>query len=370
MTDMPDDESAPAPTQLRIPGPTPLPPAVRVAGSRPMINHRGAAFHALLEDVTARLQHFFQTADPVLIFPASGTGGLEASIVNCFSPGDVVLAPSCGHFGDRYADIAAAYGLRVIRLRRPEGEAVEPDAVRAVLAAEPHVRGILLTHNETSSGVENPVAAIGAIAREFDTLLLVDSVSALGAVDLRCAEWGVDVAVTAAQKAWMTPPGLTMLAVGPRAWAAHATAALPRYYFDFTAARRYAEHWETPYTPAVSLLYQLQAALALMMEEGRAAIFARHTALRDLVRAGARDLGLELLAPDAIASRTVTAIRFDQAPAVLDALRAQGIEIAGGQGALSGRLLRVGHLGWCTAADMHAVLDALAAAVAPLAART
>ena len=348
-------------TQLRIPGPTPLPDAVRAAGANQMINHRGAAFHALYRDVTTRVQHFYQTTQDVLIFPASGTGGLEASLVNCFSPGDTVLSLTCGHFGDRYADIATAYGLDVVRVPFEWGRPVDPDVVRAALRQRPGVRGMLLTHNETSTGVENPVAAIGALAREFDTLLLVDSVSALGATDLQVDAWGVDVAVTASQKAWMTPPGLAMLSVSPRAWAAQAQARLPRYYFDFAAARQYLDRWETPYTPAVSLLFQLQAALELMAEEGRAAVFARHTALRDQVRAGARALGLDLLAPDAVASRTVTAIRLPTARLVIAALRERGIELTGGQGPLEGHLLRIGHLGWATAEDMRQVLDALAA---------
>ncbi|HMA35728.1 MAG TPA: alanine--glyoxylate aminotransferase family protein [Chloroflexia bacterium] len=350
--------------QLRIPGPTPVPAAVRAAGERQMINHRGTAFHDLLRDVTERAKPFFGTSGDLLIFPASGTGGLEASIVNCFSPGDQVLALSCGHFGDRYADIAAAYGLEVIRLTFEWGQPVEPDVVRRALAGHPQVRGILLTHNETSTGVQNPVAAIGALAREFDRLLLVDSISAVGGVEFCADAWGVDVAITASQKAWMTPPGLTLLAVSGRAWAAYKQARLPRYYFDFGAARKYLEHWETPYTPAVSLLFQLQAALQLMHEEGPAAIFARHQTLRNYVRERVRVLGLELLAADAVASRTVTALVLPNARQILADLRIHGVELAGGQGPLEGRLLRIGHLGWASREDMAQVLDLLADLVA------
>jgi aspartate aminotransferase-like enzyme len=350
--------------QLRIPGPTPLPETVRAAGARQMINHRGQAFHELLHDVTERAKGFYQTSNDLLFFPAAGTGGLEASLVNCFSPGDTVLSLSSGHFADRYADIAAAYGLEVRRVAFEWGQAVDPDAARRALAAHPEVRGVLLTHNETSTGVQNPVEAIGALAREYDKLLLVDSISALGATDLRTDAWGLDVVVTASQKAWMTPPGLTMLSVSPRAWDANRRARLPRYYFDFAAARKYAEHWETPYTPAVSLLFQLQAALQLMDEEGRDAVFARHEALRDYVRGRLREMGLELLADDAVASRTVTALAVPDARPILAALRRQGIELAGGQGPLEGRLVRIGHVGWATEDDMREVLDRLAEVLA------
>ncbi|HUS18005.1 MAG TPA: alanine--glyoxylate aminotransferase family protein [Chloroflexia bacterium] len=350
--------------QLRIPGPTPLPEPVRAAGSRQMINHRGAAFHDLLREVTEGIKHFYQTSHDLLIFPASGTGGLEAAIVNCFAPGDVVLGLSAGHFGDRFADIAAAYGLQVLRLQFEWGQPIEPERVRACLAEHPDIRGVLLTHNETSTGVQHPVEAIGALTRERDVLLLVDSVSALGAVDLRVDAWDVDVAITASQKAWMTPPGLTMLSVSPRAWDAHGRATLPRYYFDFGAARKHAEHWETPSTPAVSLLFQLQAALQLMTEEGREAVFARHDMLRNYVRERVRHIGLELLAADPCASRTVTALVLPDARQVQSDLRRHGVELAGGQGPLEGRLLRIGHMGWVTREDMAQVLDLLADRVA------
>jgi len=349
--------------QLRLPGPTPVPDAVRAAGARQMINHRGAAFHDLLRDVTERLKPYYQTTHDVLTFAASGTGGLEAAVANCFSLGDQVLSLTGGYFADRFADVAVAYGLDVVRLPFEWGQAVNPAAVRHALDSHPDLRGVLLTHNETSTGVQNPVAAVGALVRERDLLFLVDSVSALGAAELRCDEWGVDVAVTASQKAWMTPPGLAMLSVSPRAWVAYEQARLPRYYFDFGAARKYLDKWETPATPAVSLLFQLQAALQLMDEEGRAAVFARHTALRDQLRTGVRALGLDLLAADAVASRTVTSITTPDAGRILAALRERGVELGGGLGPLDGRLLRVGHMGWVTEADITQVLACLRAVI-------
>jgi aspartate aminotransferase-like enzyme len=345
--------------QLRIPGPTPVPDKVRAAGARQMINHRGGTFHELLRDVTERLKPFYGTSHDVLTFAASGTGGLEAALANCFSPGDRVLSLICGHFGERFADIATAYGLEVTRMRFSPGQAVDADRARRVLLRNPGFKGILLTHNETATGVQNPVEAVGEIAREFNCLLLLDSISALGAVPLEADAWGVDVAITASQKAWMTPPGLTMLSVGPRAWDAYRTARLPRYYFDFGAARKYLDHWETPATPAVSLLFQLQAALQLMGEEGQAAIYARHQMLRNYVRERVRALGLELLAADVIASSTVTAVALPDARQVLADMRRHGVELSGGQGPLEGRLVRIGHLGWVSRDDMAEVLNLL-----------
>ncbi len=352
--------------QLRMPGPTPLPEPTRAAGARQMISHRGEEFERLFRDITARLQRWFQTENDVLIFPAAGTGGLEAALVNCLSPGDTVIAATVGAFGDRWAEIATAFDLEVVRAGGPWGTAVDPAEVRAALKQHPTAKAILLTHNETSTGVLNDVAAIGALAREHDTLLLVDSISGAGGADLPVDAWGVDVAVTASQKAWMTPPGLTMLTVGPRAWAAHATARLPRFYWDFSEARKYAAQGQTPYTPAISLLFALHASLLLMDAEGRDAVFARHLRLRDGVRALTRRIGLDLLVPDAIASPTVTAVRVPQAARVLATLRARQVILGDGQGPLKGTVLRIGHMGHVTEADLAYTMAELSAAVLAL----
>ncbi len=352
--------------QLRIPGPTPLPDPTRAAGARQMISHRGAEFERIFFDIMARLQRWYQTENDVLIFPAAGTGGLEAALVNTFSPGDTVISCTVGAFGDRWAEIATAFGLTVVRAGGPWGTAADPEVARAALVAHPEAKALLLTHNETSTGVLNDVAAFGALAREHDTLLLVDSISGAGGADLPIDSWHVDVAVTASQKAWMAPPGLTMITVGPRAWAAHATARLPRFYWDFSEARKYAAKGQTPYTPAVSLLFALQASLLLMDAEGRDAVFARHLRLRDGVRAAARRSGLTPLVADAVASPTVTALQVPDADRVLAALRARDIILADGQGALKGQILRIGHMGFVTDADLATTMAELAAAVLAL----
>jgi aspartate aminotransferase-like enzyme len=355
--------------QLRIPGPTPLPDEVLDAMRRPMISHRGGEFRDLLRDVTERLRHCFQTEHDVLVFPGAGTGGLEAAIANLFSPGDEVLAVTVGAFGDRFAEIAARFGLRVTRVVSPWGQAADLDALRDALAGTPGVKGVLLTHNETSTGVQNDVEAVSRLLEEHPgsrPLLVVDAISSLGAVDIPVDRWGIDVAVTASQKAWMAPPGLTMLSVGPRAWEANKHAALPRFYWDFAEARRYLDRWETPYTPAVSLLFGLQSSLRLLMDEGLPNVFARHEGLRDMVRRGASALGYTPFAPDEIASRTVTALippEGTTAPEIIASLKREGIIVAGGQGPLEGKIVRVGHMGFAAERDMEEVLAAMSAAV-------
>ena len=354
--------------QLRIPGPTPLPDEVLDAMHRPMISHRGGEFRDLMRDVTERLRFCFQTEGDVLVFPGAGTGGLEAAIANLFSPGDEVLAVTVGAFGDRFAEIAARFGLRVTRLVSPWGQAADLDALRGALDSTPGVKGVLLTHNETSTGVQNDVEAVSRLLDESSgsrPLLVVDAISSMGAVDIPVDRWGIDVAVTASQKAWMAPPGLTMLSVGTRAWEANKHAALPRFYWDFAEARRWLDRWETPYTPAVSLLCGLQASLRLLMDEGVPEVFARHERLRDIVRRGASALGYTPFAPDDIASRTVTALLPPEgitAPDVIAALKHEGIVIAGGQGPLEGKIVRVGHMGFASEQDMGEVLSAIAAA--------
>lgn len=361
--------------QLRIPGPTPLPDEVLAAMHRDMISHREGEFRDLLLDVTDMLKAAFQTHNDLLVFPGAGTGGLEASIVNLFSPGDTVVALPVGSFGARYADIAERFGLRVVRVPSAWGEPVDLAALQRAIEAGPGtgISGVLVTHNETSTGVQNDVEAIGQVMRDVagkpgklgktpTPLLLVDCISSMGAVDIPVDLWGIDVAITASQKAWMAPPGLTMLSISPRAWAAHDVATLPRYYWDFAEARRYLQRGETPYTPAISLLFGLQASLRLIMAEGLPNVFARHERIRDQVRAAARRIGLEPFAPDGAASRTVTALRAPEgrtASQIVAAMLEGDIVIAGGQEAYKEKLIRIGHMGMVSERDIDDVMAAL-----------
>ena len=349
--------------QLRIPGPTPIPPQILQAMAGQMMNHRGKEFAGIIQQATARLKEFFQTKNDIFILTASGTGGMEAAIVNTLSPGDKVLSVSIGVFGDRFAAIAKEYGAQIIPLSFEWGQAADPDAVRQALSQDADIKAVLVTHNETSTGVTNDLAAVAAVVGEFDKLLLVDAISSLGCIDLRTDDWGCDVVVTGSQKGWMTPPGLAMVSVSPRAWQAHAQARMPRYYWDFSKARSYLDRGQTPWTPGVTVFYALASALELMAGEGLPGIFARHARVGQAAREGAKSLGLSLFANDTCASNTVTAIRAPdglEVAKLLEYLREeQGIELAGGQQKLDGRIFRIGHLGWVTEADIHSVMRGL-----------
>ena len=358
---------------LRVPGPTPLPDPVREAGAWQMVNHRGPEFAALMGRVVPALQRGFRTIGDVVLVGTSGTGGLEAAVVNHLSPGDPVLAVTVGAFGDRFARIASQYGADVTLLEVTWGRAAEPDAVRdavaAMQAAGRSPRAVFLTHNETSTGITNPIGPLAAAVRSTapEALLLVDAISGLGALPFDTDGWGLDVVITGSQKSWMVPPGLAMLSVSQRAWEASERATMPRFYFDLKAHRDAAQKGSTPWTPPVSVCFQLDVALGLIEREGYPAVFARHAACGAATRAGLRSLGFELFADPAHASNTVTAARV---PADLDwkrfsaDLRGRGLTLAGGQGALTGQVFRVGHLGYVTVNQILAALEILEEALA------
>jgi aspartate aminotransferase-like enzyme len=349
---------------LRIPGPTALPPSVREAGGRQMINHRGPEFAAMLERVLSGMKPYFGTASSPVILSCAGTGGLEAAVVNVLSPGDKVLAVSIGSFGDRIAKVARVYGADVTKLDVEWGEAADPAAIRVALEAEPATKAVLLTHNETSTGVMNPIPVLAAAIREVapGALIVVDSVSGLGAVPFEMDAWGIDVVITGSQKAWMSAPGLAMIAASERAWAAMETATMPRFYLDLRAHRDSHASGQTPWTPALAVLYQVDEGLRLMAAETQAGVFARHEACAAAARAGLVALGFELFADQRFASKTVTAAHV---PDGLDwkafnaDIKRQGVVLAGGQGKLSGKIFRLGHLGSVTVDEIIGAMSVL-----------
>ncbi len=349
---------------LRIPGPTSLPPSVRTAGGRQMINHRGPEFAAMLGRILERMRPYFGTTSDVAMITTAGSGGLEAAIVNTLSPGDRVLGVSIGAFGDRFAKISTIYGADVTKLEAEWGYAAAADEVRERLRAMPETKAVLLTHNETSTGVMNPIAELAAAVRQEtpDALILVDSVSGLGAVPFEMDAWGVDVVVTGSQKAWMAAPGLAMVAASERGWAAMESATMPRFYLDLRAHREAARNGQTPFTPAIAVVYQVDEGLRLMNEEGASAIFARHESCAAATRAGLDALGFELFADERHYSRTVTAATV---PDDLDwkafnaEVKRRGVVLAGGQGKLTGKIFRVGHLGSVTVEEILGAISTL-----------
>ena len=335
---------------LRVPGPTPLPLEVRDAQSAPMIDHRGSEFGELQREICAGLAELIGTRGDVLLLTGSGSGALEAAIVNTLSPGDRVLAVTIGSFGDRFAKIASAFGAEVERFEVPWGEAADTAAVAKHLAANPAYHAVLLTHNETSTGVTNPLHELAEAVRNSpgDPLLLVDGISGLGAMPVEMDAWRIDMVVSASQKAWMGSPGIAIAALGERAWSANESARMPRAYWDLAEARKWAEKGQTPWTPAVSVLFGLRVGVRRLLQEGREQTWARHAAIAAAVQAGLETLGLQLVAAPKDRSSTVTAAWL---PDGLDwgpfnaAMRAKGLIVAGGQGAWAGRILRFGHMG-------------------------
>lgn len=351
--------------QLRIPGPTPCPPEVLKAMARQMINHRGAEYHEMINDVTEKMKQVFQTKNDLYLLTGSGTGGLEAAVVNMLSPKDKVLSISIGVFGDRWATIAKTFGAEVISLKFEWGKAADPAAVKKAIKDNPDVKAVLVTHNETSTGVTNDLGAIAKVVKEAGKLLLVDAISSMSSIDLPVDKWGCDVVVTGSQKGWMVPPGMAMVSVSPTAWKAFEQAKMPRFYWDFGKAKSYLEKGENPWTPAISVVYAFSVALEMIMKEGIQSVFARHAHIGQMTRDGIKALGLPLFADPKYASNTVTAVGI---PAGLDGKKFRqllqseyGIVIVGGQQTLDGKIMRIGHMGLVTEKDIKDLLAAMKA---------
>lgn len=356
---------------LRIPGPTPVPQDILDAVGHPMVNHRGREFASLMHRVAGRLKDFFLTKNDVMILSTSGTGGMESAVVNTLSPGDKVLAVSIGSFGERFAAIAEAYGADVTVLPYEWGQAARPEDVRRALQQDSGIKAVLVTHNETSTGVTNPLEEIAAAVRASDKPLLVDAVSSLGAIPLDMDGWGLDAVVTGSQKGWMVPPGLAFAALSERGWKAHETARMPRFYFDLGKHRDALPKGQTPFTPTLPVFFGLDIALERMEVEGLERIFARHARIGRMVRDGVKALGLKLFCEDErYASNTVTAVKCPEGVEVAQLRNLLedefGVVLAGGQGKLSGKIFRIGHLGLVDEADIQNALEALEKALPKL----
>ena len=357
-------------TQLRIPGPTPLPERVVRAMNRPLIDHRGPEFAAILAEVTAGAKRVFKTNADLLLLTSSGTGGLESAVANLVSPGDEVVVALCGNFGERFAALAAAYGTDVVRLEFEWGQPVEPDDLAHVLAQHPKAKVVLLTHNETSTGLTNPLAQLARVARDANRIVVVDGVSSISSIAIETDAWGIDVAVSGSQKGWMAPPGIALVSVSDLAWEQQAKARAPRFYFDWKEAKTWADKGMTPFTPAIPVAFALQEGLHMLEEEGLDNVYERHARLARATQAGLKALGFQLFAKEGFRSNTVTSAL---PPPGLDvsALRKllnakYGVVIAGGQGKMTGKMVRVGHLGAVAEGDVVQVLWAMEQALEEL----
>jgi aspartate aminotransferase-like enzyme len=330
-----------------------------------MINHRGPEFGALLERVVAGLRWALKTENDVLLFPASGTAGLEAAVVNVLSPGERALFCTMGSFGNRWANIGEAYGADVVRLAVDPGDAIDPEDVDRILAENSEIQTVFVTHNETSTGVTNDLPAIAAVVKGRGKLLCVDAVSSASCIPLHVDELGVDVLVTGSQKGWMAPPGLTMAAVSAAGFERASTARIPRFYLDFAREKKYQDRSQTFTTPPVSVLYAVDEGLQIMREQGLEAVWTRHARVGRMVRAAMEAMGLRLLAAEGHRSDTVTAVvsPADTPEALKELLKhlrtRYGLVLAGGQDNLSGKIFRIGHLGFIDELDVYSIVCAL-----------
>lgn len=353
------------------PGPTPIPPSVALTQVR-MVHHRSPDFGLMLERVLDGLKYVFQTENEVVLLASSGTGGLEAAVTNSFSPGDRVAVFNGGKFGERLVEIGRYFGLDVIDIQYEWGLNADPAALEKVLSDNPDLKGVFLTHSETSTGVVNDVETFGRMVSGTDALFLVDTVSGLGAVPFRTDAWGVDLAVSGSQKGLMTPPGLAFVAVSDKAWRAIDAATLPRYYFCFKAARKSQSKTppETPYTPAITMIQALDEAIKMIKDEGLENVHERHRMLALATQAAVEAMGLEFLAKDRSRAFVTTSVMAPEGMSggdIVKYLRNEfGIFIAGGQGKLKGKIFRLGHVGYFDRFDILTQISAVEIALKEL----
>jgi aspartate aminotransferase-like enzyme len=334
----------------------------------PIIGHRGGDFRTLMTEVLDRLGQVFQTRNDVLLMTASGTGAMESAVANLCSPGERVVIVTAGNFGERWVSLAAAYGVDADVIRYDWGEAPLAEDVAARLRELGGATAVFYTHSETSTGVVCDAEAIAAAARDAGALSVLDAISSLGAVPLETDAWGIDVVTTGSQKALMTPPGLGMASVSAAALEAAASSRSPRFYFDWERARRAQERPQTPFTPAISLVVGLHTALGLLLQEGLDETFDRHRRLGRACREGVKAMGLELFSPDEDRSAVVTAMRMpegiDGQEIVATVRERMGVTVAGGQGELRGKVVRIGHIGYVDIFDVVTGLAAVELALA------
>ncbi|HET6271938.1 MAG TPA: alanine--glyoxylate aminotransferase family protein [Bacteroidota bacterium] len=348
--------------RLFTPGPTPVPEKIMLAMAEPIIHHRNPEFGEVMERVNAHLKYLFQTAQPVLTLTCSGTGGVEATFVSLFSPGDTIIAVNGGKFGERWVKMPRTFGLNVVEITVPWGKAVTEEQMLSALRETPTAKAVYLTHSETSTGTATDIQAMARLIREHsNALVCVDGITAIGAHEMKFDDWGIDVCVTGSQKGLMIPPGLAFVALSPRAIEAMQHSTLPKFYFDLRKALKSYEKNDTPWTPAVSLVIGVDAALQMIKAEGIENVWRRHKRLSGALRAGVAALGMKLFSdspsyavtpvwlPDGVEWKSFNKIlKLDN-----------GITIAGGQDAYAGKIFRVSHLGYYDDLDMVTVVAAL-----------
>ena len=347
--------------RLLTPGPTPVPERLSLRMARPIVHHRSPEFEAVFGRVREGLGWLFQTKQDVLVFAASGTGAMEAAFVNFLRKGDTAVVVDGGKFGERWGKFAKAYGVNAVTLKCEWGHPVDPAAVTSALRENPQAKAVYVQANESSTGVYHPIRELAQVTAKTGAILVVDAISALGAMTLPMDEWGIDVLVSAGHKALGLPPGIAFLAAGEKAWKLNESADLPRFYFDIKRERENQRKNQTAWTPAIALVEGLDESLAMFREEGLENVFARHDRMARAARAGMQALGLTLyskspspamttvLAPDGIDSEKLVKHLFKQ----------YGIKLVGGQDAAKGKIFRIAHLGYFDDFDVLVVIGAV-----------
>ncbi|MBN1596298.1 alanine--glyoxylate aminotransferase family protein [candidate division FCPU426 bacterium] len=356
--------------RLMTPGPTDVPPTVLSEGGKPVIHHRTPQFRKILTEVIAGLKRIFKTGNDLLIFPAAGTGGMESAVANLCSAGDVVLVASCGNFGNRWTNIARAYGVESDHYEVEWGASVDPKEIERRLSANPKIKAVFTTLSETSTGVESDIRTIGEIVSKTPAVLVVDAISGMGAIPMETDDWKADVVVVGAQKGLMIPPGLAMVSISKKAWALAKEAKLPKFYFSWENAQKSmtAEALaNTPYTPSVSLIMQLAESIRLLEAEGLESAWNRHAKMANAARAAMEAIGLKLFATGTY-SNAVTSVwvpeGVDGSKLFKTVRDMYGITLAGGQGKVKSSIFRIGHLGYADDWDVIAAVAAIERALA------
>jgi len=362
---------------LVAPGPTRVPPEVMQALARPVLHHRAPQFRSTLRRVRSGLQEIAGTENPVLLLACTGTAAMESAVVNLCGPGDAVLVVSAGYFGERWITLAERYGCDVVPLRYEWGAVPSPEDLGRALLARPDVKAVLLVHSETSTGVVVDLERFAAVAKSVGAMFVVDAVSSFAAVPIQTDAWGIDVLISSSHKALMTPPGLAFVIASPAALEVAKNAPLPRYYLDWgpNLAPQLGDEPETWFSAAVSLVVALDAALSSIRQEGLEAVYQRHVQLGRQCRSGVKALGLKLFSPDEDSAAVLTAVPMPEgvdSTAVVRAMHDRwAVTVADGEARLKGKIVRIGHLGCVTDADVDraiAVLGAAVGAAAPQAA--
>lgn len=352
---------------LMTPGPTMVPSSVLETMGRQLIHHRTKEFSNIFKELNENLKYIFQTHNHVLTFSSSGTGAMESTIANLFSVGDKVIVASIGVFGDRFAKIADAYGLEVDKISVEWGKAVDPQIIKQKLEEDKddQIKAVIVTHNETSTGVTNDIEAIASIVSATNKLFIIDAISSIGGLDIQTDKWGIDVVIGSSQKAMMTPPGLAFVSISSKAWKAHESSKLPKFYWNYSAYKKSLEQDPptTPYTPAISLIIAQNQAINLIREEGLQSVFERHRKLALATQEGAKALGLELLPDNPVSSYIITAIKAPERVDIENVRKIMNLKydimVTGGQQHLKGKIIRIGHCGYVDKFNLIKTFSAL-----------